>query len=79
MESSERPKEGGGGATRSLPRDGGAEEFHGDQTVGPRTQWRSKGGKWGHAPWSAGLGAQQHTLCSHFRHVFKLKFRPKYA
>jgi len=25
----------GGGATRSLPRDGGVEELHGDPTVGP--------------------------------------------
>jgi len=28
-------------------------------------QWRSKGGKWGHAPWSAGLGgAPAHFLQS---------------
>jgi len=28
-------------------------------------QWRSKGGKWGHAPWDAGLGgATAHFLQS---------------
>jgi len=25
------------------------------------------------------LGAQQHTFCSHFKRVFRQKFRPKYA
>jgi len=34
-------------------------------------------GKWEHAPWDAGLGAQQHTFCNHFKRVFKQKVRPK--
>jgi len=31
-------------------------------------QWRSKEGRasGGHAPWGAGLEAQQYTFCSHF-------------
>jgi len=32
------PLGGGGGATRSLPRDGGAEELYGDPTIGPRSK-----------------------------------------
>jgi len=36
---------GSGGATRSLPRDGGVEEFHGDSTVWPRTKVWTRG-KW---------------------------------
>jgi len=38
----------GGGATQSLPRDGGVEEFHGDPipTVGPRLKVWTRGQKW---------------------------------
>jgi len=36
----------GGGATRSLPRDGGVEELHGDPTVGPRPKVWTRGQKW---------------------------------
>jgi len=32
----------GGGATRPLPRDRGAEEFHGNPTVGPRPKIRTR-------------------------------------
>jgi len=37
---------GGGGATRRHPRNGGAEEFHGDPTVGPRPKVWTRGQKW---------------------------------
>jgi len=43
-------------------------------------QWRSRGGKRGqmglHAIPGAGLGAHQHTFCSHLNTRFKQKFRP---
>jgi len=43
-------------------------------------QWRSKGGKGGHAPWGAGLGgAAAHFLQSYLKTCFKQKFRPKYT
>jgi len=32
------------------------------------------GGNWGHPPWGAGLGAQQHIFCSHFKHVLRKNF-----
>jgi len=37
---------GGGGATRTLPRDGGVEKLHGDPTVGPRPKVWARGQKW---------------------------------
>jgi len=37
---------GGDGATRPLPRDGGAEELHEDPTVGPRPKIWTRGQKW---------------------------------
>jgi len=40
-------------------------------------QWRSKGGKRGHAPRVAGLGGAPTHFCSHFKTPFKQKFRPK--
>jgi len=36
----------GGGATRSLPWDGGVEELHRDPTVGPRPKVWTSGQKW---------------------------------
>jgi len=33
----------------------------------------------GTRPAAQALGAQQHTFCSHFKRIFKYKFRPKYA
>jgi len=36
----------GGGATRSLPRDGGVVKLHGDPTVGPRPNGWTRGQKW---------------------------------
>jgi len=36
---------GGGGATRSLPRDGGVEKLHGDPTVGPHPKVWTRGQK----------------------------------
>jgi len=35
----------GGGATQSLPKDGGVEELHGDPTVGPRPKVWTRGQK----------------------------------
>jgi len=29
-------------------------------------------------PWDAGLGAHQHTFCSHLKTRIKQKFQPKY-
>jgi len=37
---------GGGSATRSLPRDEGVEELHGDPTVGSRPKVWTIGQKW---------------------------------
>jgi len=45
----------------------------------PENQWRSKGASGSTRPGAQALGAQQHTFCSHFKRVFKLKFRPTYA
>jgi len=42
-------------------------------------QWRSMGASGGTRPRAQALGAQQHTFCSHFKRVFKQKFRPNYA
>jgi len=44
-----------------------------------RKQWRSKGGKWRHAPWGAGLGGALAHFCSNLKTHFMQKFRPKYA
>jgi len=33
-------------------------------------QWRSKGGKWGHAPWGAGLGGAPVYFLQSFKTVF---------
>jgi len=39
-----------------------------------------EGGKWGHAPWSAGLeDASTHFIQTFKKLVFQQKFRPKYA
>jgi len=39
-------KNGGGGATRPLPRDGGVEELYGDPAFGPRPKAWTRGQKW---------------------------------
>jgi len=39
-------KDGGGGATRPLPRDRGMEKLHGDPTVGPHPKVWIKSQKW---------------------------------
>jgi len=49
-----------GGATQSLPMDGGVEELHGDPTVGPRPKVGTRGQKWKECQrWHAGEAQMQ--------------------